>query len=239
MPNDKNEQPAPNSTDCNEKQIKNYNSKSKLIKVLNNIQIISGLAFGSFTVIHIAAPISSALISPSVVDDVVMIGRTLYHQPYIEMSIFSSIIIHILSGSIKRMIKKRKSINIQQRLGWLGLPILLSHILTHRVIPSLSTPPISNLSPSELTYSNFVNYSLRFRPYFSIFTYTTLSTILTYHSIAGLWRKFKKSHIATFSVVNTAIISTGLFRLLDNVYNPPSYILPRFEAVYNLAEINI
>ncbi|EIM23420.1 hypothetical protein WALSEDRAFT_67673 [Wallemia mellicola CBS 633.66] len=204
-------------------------------RVVDRIQKYSGIAFGGFVVLHLCAPHAGALLGPNVVDDVVMIGRTLYHQPYIEYAcIGGSLSVHIISSIYKRMKRgTSKRVSAQNKTGWVLIPLLFGHTLIHRVIPAMDVKPIRSLSPSELSYAHYVGHALTTRPLFSIIGYTSLTALVIYHGLVGLMVKRKKvKHAVT---VNIAVIGIGLARIANGY--TPDFMTGRYEAVYNQLRI--
>ncbi|KAI5479651.1 hypothetical protein MNV49_003161 [Pseudohyphozyma bogoriensis] len=80
-------------------------------------------------------------------------------------------------------------ITLLHTTGYVLVPLTLSHINLHRLLPSLSAPPISSLSPTLFSYS-FTSYSLNSRLHRlrSSLSYGLLVTIAGYHVIAGMRR---------------------------------------------------
>lgn len=164
-----------------------------------------------------------------------MIGRTLYHQPYIEYAwIGGSLTVHILSSIYKRIKKgKGKRISAQNKSGWVLIPLLFGHTLVHRIIPAMDMKPIQSLSPSELSYAHYVGHALTTRPIFSIIGYTSLTALVIYHGLVGLMFKPKKVKRAV--TVNIAFIGIGLARIANGY--TPDFMTSRYEAVYSQLRI--
>jgi hypothetical protein len=87
-----------------------------------------------------------------------------YYLPIEPLVIYAPIGIHIASSLIKRLYLTSytrrpppKTIHITS--GYLLIPFVIPHIMTHRIIPSWNTPSIRALSPSELNY-DFVGWNL-------------------------------------------------------------------------------
>lgn len=79
----------------------------KSISFLTSLQKYSVLPFGAFSAIHIASVvISPAIFGPEVGNDMISVGRELYHVPMIEIGIFISAGIHVLSGITCNILKK-------------------------------------------------------------------------------------------------------------------------------------
>ncbi|GAA96014.1 hypothetical protein E5Q_02674 [Mixia osmundae IAM 14324] len=77
--------------------------------------------------------------------------------------------------------------SLQARTGYLLVPIVAIHSLTHRVWPASSKAPYKGLSPSLLSY-NFVSYSLQNYTISSIVGYGSLILLATYHFTSGRGR---------------------------------------------------
>jgi hypothetical protein len=59
------------------------------------------------------------------------------------------------------------------------------HVLTHRLGPSVSAPPINSLSPAELDYS-FVAGAVELYPLGSRIAYGALGALALWHAVGGL-----------------------------------------------------
>lgn len=68
--------------------------------------------------------------------------------------------------------------------GYLLIPFLTLHILSHRIIPASPEAPINALSPAELGFG-FVSYGLRAWPVVSWTTYAVLIGSGVWHALAG------------------------------------------------------
>lgn len=93
--------------------------------------------------------------------------------------IYAPIGIHLLSSLSKRLYltyytRKPPPATLHISSGYLLIPFILPHILTHRIIPSLDHPAIRALSPSEFGYE-FVGWNLG-----------SVSAWATYLALAGL-----------------------------------------------------
>lgn len=97
-----------------------------------------------------------------------MIARDLY-IPLEPILVYIPLTIHLLSSLSRRLLLSTstslpKSIRFptlpHQTLAYPLVFLLIPHIITHRLIPSSSAPPIRELSPSELGWE-FVGYNLR------------------------------------------------------------------------------
>ncbi|TIA93131.1 hypothetical protein E3P99_00272 [Wallemia hederae] len=221
---------------------KPYQRLQRLNKRLARVQTYSGIAFGSFALLHSVPTILAAGGGVGIVDDIVMISRTLYHAPYAELVwVAGSAGVHVLASVIRRLVQRRISfyseskpaaLTAQQKSGYALIPLLLAHSLSHRVIPSFYTPPISALSPSELSYAHFVAYAARSRPYLSTAAYTTLAGLSVYHAITGLRRSRKARTVAAKASLTYAVTTALALLNLARSFEELHYLTPRYEAVY-------
>lgn len=69
--------------------------------------------------------------------------------------------------------------------SYLLTPLVLHHILLHRILPSSDSHPINNLSPSELDH-NFTSYGLQRYPWTSWITLGALTVIGGIHVAGGV-----------------------------------------------------
>lgn len=102
-----------------------------------------------------------------------------YYLPIEPLVIYAPIGIHILSSLSKRLYltyytRKPPPKTLHISSGYLLIPFILPHILTHRILPSLDHPAIRALSPSEIVYE-FVGWNL-----------SSVSAWGTYLALAGL-----------------------------------------------------
>lgn len=68
-------------------------------------------------------------------------------------------------------------------LGYALLPLVIPHLLLHRIIPATEAPPINSLSPSEFGYE-FVGYACATRPWMTA-GYVLLAGVGLWHGIVG------------------------------------------------------
>lgn len=68
-------------------------------------------------------------------------------------------------------------------LGYALIPLVIPHLLLHRIIPSTAGPPINDLSPSEMGYE-FVGYACATRPWMTA-GYVLLTGVALWHGIVG------------------------------------------------------
>lgn len=87
-----------------------------------------------------------------------------YYLPLEPLVIYAPIGIHLLSSLTKRLYltyitRRPPPTTLHVSSGYLLIPMLLPHIVTHRIMPSLDHPAIRALSPSEFGYE-FVGWNL-------------------------------------------------------------------------------
>lgn len=87
-----------------------------------------------------------------------------YYFPLEPLVIYAPIGIHLASSLSKRLYltyytRRPPPRTLHISSGYLLIPFVLPHILTHRIIPSFNTSAIRALSPSELNY-DFVGWNL-------------------------------------------------------------------------------
>lgn len=225
---------------------------NKLNNRLRHVQTYSGVAFGSFALLHSVPALLATAGALDAIDDIVMIERCAYHFPYVEVTwVFGSVTLHVLAGVARRLVlrtlsrsettqKQLYTSNAQQKAGFALIPLLISHTLLNRIIPSTTAPPINSLSPSELSYSHYVGYLLNtgaVMKFVSGFSLISLSAITTYHGISGLRRGKKGGKVALkCSLVNAVSVLVGLVNLARG-YESVSYLEPRYEAVYGYFKV--
>lgn len=123
-----------------------------------------------------------------------------YYLPLEPLVIYAPIGIHLLSSLSKRIYltyftRRPPPTTMHISSGYLLIPFLLPHILTHRIIPSLDHPAIRALSPSELGYE-FVGWNLGWVGSWA--TYLVLAGVgLVHWGIGGMkivsWAKRKRA----------------------------------------------
>ncbi|WWC60407.1 uncharacterized protein I303_102979 [Kwoniella dejecticola CBS 10117] len=179
-------------------------SKGETIKFLTLTQNTSAMVFTVFLIPHLASPVVASVAGLQGADKTMMIARDLYIplEPlliYIPLALHTSFsilrrILLILPSSSSstagtklnqgywRSIRSRLPRQIHQIIAYPLSLMVLTHIFTHRLIPSSSQPPINSLSPSELNWE-FVGYNLR-SP-ISWISYLSLVGMATWHSVVG------------------------------------------------------
>ncbi|WWC96877.1 hypothetical protein V866_003752 [Kwoniella sp. B9012] len=175
-------------------------SKGQVIRVLTLTQNTSAMVFGIFLVPHLASPVVASAMGIEGADKTMMISRDLYLplEPYL---IYLPLTLHILASTLKRLliilpsssfksnwplsfksIKSRLPRQLHQIVGYPLTILLIAHILSHRLIPSRSESPISELSPSELGYE-YVGYNLQ--NVLGWTSYLGLVGLGVYHGVVG------------------------------------------------------
>ncbi|ODO04992.1 hypothetical protein I350_05604 [Cryptococcus amylolentus CBS 6273] len=142
-------------------------SKASVLRVLTMTQNTSALVFTVFLVPHLASPVMATIGGLDGAEKTMMIARDLY-LPLEPVLVYIPLAIHLTSSLTKRLILStnpslplsiRLPRQMHQLLAYPLLLLLIPHILTHRLIPSSSAPPIRELSPSELGWE-FVGHGL-------------------------------------------------------------------------------
>lgn len=117
------------------------------------------------------------------------LARVVYHHPLVEpVLIYLPLSVHIVSSLLRRRLYPRSfppKPNSHSITGFLLTPLVLLHILVHRIVPLSARPPISSLSPSELDLS-YVGYAVSKWPWISTVTYGALVALGTWHAVGGL-----------------------------------------------------
>lgn len=181
----------------------------QFLRLLTGVQNTSALVFSVFLTVHLASPLAAATGGGSLADktlvscfsgsdadecwrrsmaDVQLIGRDLY-LPLEPLLVYAPLSLHLAASTIKRAYltywtRSSPPLTIHLVTGWLLIPFLLPHILTHRITPQSPSPPISSLSPSELNFE-FVAYSLYTRPVQSGLAYLALVGLAVPHAVLG------------------------------------------------------
>ncbi|WVQ64991.1 uncharacterized protein L199_003161 [Kwoniella botswanensis] len=177
-------------------------SKGQVIRVLTLTQNTSAMVFSIFLVPHLASPVVASVMGIEGADKTMMISRDLYLplEPYL---IYFPLTLHILSSTLRRLLiivpsspasksswsmkstKSRLPRQLHQIVGYPLTILLIAHILSHRLIPSRSESPISELSPSELGYE-YVGYNLQ--NVLGWTSYLGLVGLGVYHGVVGAWK---------------------------------------------------
>ena len=117
-----------------------------------------------------------------------LLGREYYQGTSSEpLLLFAPLGIHVTAGITKRLLSPNPIPRSPSLLTLTAYPMLLFlpiHILTHRIIPSHPSPPISSLSPSQLDFG-FVKAGLVGWPVRSSLLYAGLVLCGLVHAFEG------------------------------------------------------
>ncbi|KAL7007348.1 hypothetical protein EMMF5_003187 [Cystobasidiomycetes sp. EMM_F5] len=156
----------------------------RLGAIATKLQSASALTFTAFLTLHLAAPLSAAVGLDA--SETMILTREYYQTSAIEpVLVWGSIIVHIVSGSIRRAIllgppKSLRHLSWHSITGFLLMPLVAYHAWSHRLLPRKMA-----ISPSLLSYQ-YVSYSLYKHPVTSWLGYTALTAAAIYHTAAGL-----------------------------------------------------
>jgi hypothetical protein len=193
-----------------------------------------------------------------------LIGRDLY-LPLEPILIYLPLTLHLSASIAKRLYltyrtRLAPTPTIHLVTGYLLIPFLLPHILTHRLVPQSPSPPISSLSPSELNFE-FVAYSLYTRPIASTLAYIGLVGLAVPHAVLGSmkivsWIRRLRAGTEVAAVAETPrrtaagipkgrrrtagwllfglldVVLLGLVRLYGEGGNVSGFMARRYEAVF-------
>lgn len=195
-----------------------------------------------------------------------LIGRDLY-LPLEPVLIYIPLALHLLSSTLKRAFltyrtRRRPPMTIHLITGWLLVPFVLPHIVTHRLLPQSPHPPISSLSPSELNFE-FVSYALYSRPLLSTVAYLGLVGLAVPHAVLGSmkivsWirrlragdrteavretprrtdipRKRKRTALYALNAL-LGVVAIGLGRLYSEGEHVGPFMAKRYEAIFRTIE---
>ncbi|BEJ01590.1 hypothetical protein CcaverHIS631_0602720 [Cutaneotrichosporon cavernicola] len=136
--------------------------------------------------IHLAAPIAAGVGGTQAADNVMLVGREYYH--FLEpIAVYLPLGLHLASSLVKRVLvvsrSKRFHMTTHTVLGYVLIPLVIPHLILHRLIPSTEGPPINQLSPSEMGYE-FVGYACATRKWMTA-GYVVLTGVALWHGIVG------------------------------------------------------
>ncbi|WOO81617.1 uncharacterized protein LOC62_03G005140 [Vanrija pseudolonga] len=238
-----------------------------LLRVLTHTQNASAAVFGVFLTVHLAAPIAAAVGGLAGADGAMLIGRE-YYLPLEPIAVFAPLGLHVAASIARRALIAAKTgprkLSTQQYLGYALLPLVLPHLLLHRLIPADAAPPVSALSPSEFGFE-FVANAVATRPWMTV-GYLALTGAGLFHAFVGgmkvvgwakrLLGKGKKGadgevagagaaprkvgsrrRIGLRGIVATlvGVVGIGLWRLGDESAGISTTVLRRYDAVYAAA----
>ncbi|WVQ78827.1 hypothetical protein IAT38_000918 [Cryptococcus sp. DSM 104549] len=159
--------PAPPSDPAPRRPLVSLPSRGQVLRALTLTQNTSALAFSVFLVPHLASPLVAAVGGLDGAEKTMMIARDLY-LPLEPALVYLPLGIHLFSSLARRTLfatnpslppSVRYPRQIHQLLAYPLTLLVVSHVYTHRLIPSSLEPPISGLSPSEMGWE-FVGYNL-------------------------------------------------------------------------------
>lgn len=185
------------------------------------------------------------------------------------MAVFAPLGLHVAASIARRTLIAAKTgprkLSTQQYLGYALIPLVVPHLLLHRLIPADAAPPISSLSPSEFGFE-FVANAVATRPWMTA-GYLVLTGAGLFHAFVGgmkvvgwakrLLGKGKKGggegevvgagaaprkvgarrRIGLRGIVATlvGVVGVGLWRLGDESAGISTTVLRRYDAVYAAA----
>ncbi|GMK59588.1 hypothetical protein CspeluHIS016_0801940 [Cutaneotrichosporon spelunceum] len=158
-----------------------------LLRVLTHTQNASALAFSVFMGIHLAAPLAAAFGATQAADNVMLVGREYYH--FLEpVAVYAPLGLHLASSLAKRALLAYRTGRFRTTthtvLGYVLIPLVVPHLMLHRLIPATEGPPINSLSPSEMGYE-FVGYACGTRKWMTA-GYVLLTGVALWHGVIGL-----------------------------------------------------
>jgi len=145
----------------------------------------------TFMLIHLTAPVMANLGGTSLSSQVMLLGREYYQTSIGEKYlVLAPLIIHPMASTAKRLLapsgQRRPLSSILSSTGYLlFLGFLPIHYLTHRIYPSLPSPPIYSIGPAELDYE-FVKTGLQTWPWRSWTLYAGLIGCASLHAVEGM-----------------------------------------------------
>lgn len=158
------------------------------------------------------------------------------------------LIVHPVASIIKRLLspkgRPRPMSSILSSTGYMTLFAFLPvHYLTHRVFPSLPSPPIYSIGPAELDY-DFVKTGLQAWPWRSWALYLGLVGCVSLHSVEGMniiwttWFKrglFKKHQRKLVAFLSAVPVLSGVW-FISREYNwSMASSVERYIAAYSKA----
>ncbi|CAD6579354.1 MAG: hypothetical protein TREMPRED_002454 [Tremellales sp. Tagirdzhanova-0007] len=253
--------PDPSEADISSSSEPRHAAASQTFRVLTASQNTSALVFSVFFGLHLASPLAASVFGGSGADKTMMIARE-YYLPLEPLLVYAPLAIHLTSSLSKRAILAYRTGRLPPRTshiiaGYALIPLVLPHILIHRIIPQSSDYPISNLSPSELGF-DFVAWSVRQWPGWSAVGYLGLVGVGTWHAGVGImkvvtWLRGWRSGIQKIGVEGKqkrsvpkrrkiglrgslaallAVVGVSLVRLHGEGKGVSTVMAKRYEAVY-------
>lgn len=185
------------------------------------------------------------------------------------MLVYAPLFVHLVSSATRRAVITYKTgkvnLSTHAMTGYILAPLVVPHLLLHRLIPASPSPPIAGLSPSEFGFE-FVGYAAASRVWMNI-GYLALTGFGLYHAFVGGmkvlgWarrvlgrskaqapagvkgdvsaapRKIGKARrIGLKGIVATlvGVVGIGLLRLARDAKGMGSFTASRYEAVFAAA----
>lgn len=185
------------------------------------------------------------------------------------MLVYAPLFVHLVSSATRRAVITYKTgkVNLSTHAitGYILAPLVVPHLLLHRLIPASPSPPISGLSPSEFGFE-FVGYAAASRVWMNI-GYLALTGFGLYHAFVGgmkvlgwarrvLGRSKAQAPAAVKGDVSAAprkigkarriglkgivatlvgVVGIGLLRLARDAKGMGSFTASRYEAVFAAA----
>eukprot|EP01111_Echinosteliopsis_oligospora_P016872 TRINITY_DN7145_c0_g1_i1.p1 TRINITY_DN7145_c0_g1~~TRINITY_DN7145_c0_g1_i1.p1 ORF type:complete len:260 (+),score=37.82 TRINITY_DN7145_c0_g1_i1:98-877(+) len=157
---------------------------------LTKIQVGSGAVFATFTIVHLLNTISRTM-GHLIYDEFQEWLRGIYQYPVIEITLASSLLIHISASMIKT---QRKYGNIRLWLNSFTPSIRSLHRITGWILTAMIMNHIGNtrgfsLSPANVIFrpsSSYIGFSVKWWPYLFYPYYIILGTAGMIHTAIGL-----------------------------------------------------
>ncbi|TXT15769.1 hypothetical protein VHUM_00272 [Vanrija humicola] len=239
-----------------------------LLRVLTHTQNASAAVFGVFLTVHLAAPLAAAVGGLSGADGAMVIGRE-YYLALEPVAVFAPLGLHVAASIARRALiaakTGRRRLSTQQYLGYALVPLVVPHLLLHRLIPAETAAPIASLSPSEFGFE-FVANAVATRPWMTA-GYLVLTGAGLFHAfvggmkvvgwarrLAGSGKKAvadgevagagaaprkvgKTRRVGLRGIIGTlvGIVGIGLWRLSGESAGISTTVLKRYDAVYAAA----
>jgi hypothetical protein len=150
------------------------------------VQAISGLAFGSFLVMHFLCHYSLS-IGWQTAQDRLLLFRTIYQHPVFEISLVVALATHMTSNTVLYMRRKHEPHADPERTahhyaGYIMVPMLLGHVIATRIGPLVLLE-----DPDEYDYS-FVSKAVDLLPKYVFPIYLALFGMAAgWHFIYGVY----------------------------------------------------
>jgi len=210
----------------------------------------SSAFIATFLLIHLSAPVLANVGGSSLSSQVMLLGREYYQTSFGEKYlVLAPLAVHSLSGLAKRLLSPkppRPLSNLLAIAGYASLCVFVPiHFLTHRVNPTVTTPPIYAVGPSELDYE-FVKVGLHRWPGQSWLLYVGLVSLVALHAIQGaniIWngwlrdslgsiKKWKRNNVIAAAGGIVAPILSGLYIISKERLTTSPWTIFRFRAVF-------